>query len=883
MASNGVSIDAKLNEQGVVTGAKKIKASLEEIEKADKALNWDGVEEGSKQMTEAKGNAEGLADGIGDLGGKLGAIGSAAMGALGLAAFADYATESSEATARLNATLAGTGRSAEEFDGVLQRIYAANYGESFDDIAESANQVLQIMGTDIEPAALESITEKAIVLRDTFGMDVPASVKAAQVMMQNFGMSADSAFDMLAMGAQEGLNINDDMLDAFSEYSPYFKQLGLDATDMYNAFASGANVSMYGVDKAGDAFKEFGIRVVDGSDSTRAAFAAIGLSADDYAQKIMAGGDSAKQATTEIINGLLAIEDPVERNAQGVALFGTQWEDLGQDGAEAMLSLMGQAVECEGALDAIDAVRYDSIGAALGGIGRGIEVAVFQPITERALPALSSLAGWFSSNKDAIAGAIGQAFATLEKIAPVLAVIAAGYAAWVTYSNAVKALTALQAAYTAVVEAGGVAQWALNAAMAANPVGIVIAAITAVIAVFVLLWNNCEGFRNFWIGLWDSIMQKVQPIADWIYQNVITPIAAKFAEFQSAFGELWGAIVSNVQAAWELIAPIVQLGFQNMQTIFNAVLPVLQTIWNAAWGVISTVLGNAWNIMSGIVGTIMGVIQGIIQTVTALIQGNWDGVWNGIKSIFETIVNGILQTGANIFNALSATIGSVLSGISAVWSSIWGAVYSVASGIWNNISSTIGGIINGISSTISSVINGIQSTVSSVFNAIQSAMTNPIETAKNTISGIIDTIKGFFNNFHIQLPHINLPHFSISPPGWQIGDLLKGSIPSLGIEWYATGGVFNGASIIGVGEAGPEAVVPLQGRYMQPFAKAVGENMAMPTAQEIGQAVAAALIAAGIGQAVVNLDGRTVGQLLAPYLDTINGARYSDAVRGLAQ
>ena len=96
--------------------------------------------------------------------------------------------------------------------------------------------------------------------------------------------------------------------------------------------------------------------------------------------------------------------------------------------------------------------------------------------------------------------------------------------------------------------------------------------------------------------------------------------------------------------------------------------------------------------------------------------------------------------------------------------------------------------------------------------------------ARDLVKGIIDAIKGFFN-FSISWPHIPLPHFSISPAGWQVGDLLKGSIPSLGIEWYATGGVFNGASIIGVGEAGPEAVVPLRGRNMQPFAEAVAENM----------------------------------------------------------
>ena len=146
----------------------------------------------------------------------------------------------------------------------------------------------------------------------------------------------------------------------------------------------------------------------------------------------------------------------------------------------------------------------------------------------------------------------------------------------------------------------------------------------------------------------------------------------------------------------------------------------------------------------------------------------------------------------------------------------------------------------------------------------------------------METIKGFFSNFHIQLPHINLPHFSINPPGWQIGDLLKGSIPSLGIEWYATGGMFNGPSVIGVGEAGTEFVVPRDGKHMRPFAEAVSENMAFPSPEEFAAAIVAALIAAGFGKTVLTIDGKTLGEALAPYLDQINGNRFSNARRGLA-
>lgn len=734
---NSVTIEAKLDEKGVVSGANKITASLEDIKKADGSLDWKGVEEGKTALEDTADSSKGLEDSLGGLSDMLGGIGGAAALAVGIDVFTTYANELSEASARLSATLAGTGKDVEAFDKAMQSLYAQNYGESFDDIAEAANQVIQIVGQDITSDALESITKSAIVLRDTFGIDIPESTKAAQVMMDNFGMTSDQAFDMIAKGAQEGLNINGDMLDAFSEYSPYFKQLGLDATDMYNAFASGADISMYGVDKAGDAFKEFGIRVVDGSDSTVAAFKAIGLSADEYAQKIMEGGDTAKQATGEIINGLLSIEDPVERNMQGVALFGTQWEDLGQDGAEAMLSLMGQAVDCEGTLAAIDDVRYDSLGGCVGEIGRAFEVSLMQPLVDAILPALSLFAQWFSDNQ--------------AVIVPIVGGIAAAFGVLAAAMSMQSIIQGLSGAFGA-----------LNIVMSMNPVMLIVALLAGLVVAFVTLWNTCEEFRSFWIG-----------------------------------------------------------------------------------------------------------------------------VWNGIQQIFESIVNGILQTGANIFNALASTISAVLTGIYNAWTSVWNGVLSVASSVWGSVTSAISGAVSGIWNNITNTFNSLVGTVSGIFNSVKSAITNPIETAKNTVKGIIDTITGFFSNFHIQLPHINLPHFAISPAGWQIGDLLKGSIPSLSIEWYANGGYFNSAQIIGIGEAGPEAALPLSGSRMRPFSEAVAEDLDSLQGgfdeDRLVSALVKALKQAGVGQVVLKVDGKTIAEALAPYLDQINGYRYGNARRGLAQ
>ena len=134
----------------------------------------------------------------------------------------------------------------------------------------------------------------------------------------------------------------------------------------------------------------------------------------------------------------------------------------------------------------------------------------------------------------------------------------------------------------------------------------------------------------------------------------------------------------------------------------------------------------------------------------------------------------------------------------------------------NNVKSIVSSVVNGIKSTVSNVWNAIKSVTTSVWNSVKNAITSPMETAKNLVKGIIDSIKGFFN-FTFTWPKIPLPHFSIKPKGWEIGDLLKGKLPSLGIEWYAKGGIMNDPTVFGIngnrlmvgGEAGAEAIAPI--------------------------------------------------------------------------
>ena len=216
----------------------------------------------------------------------------------------------------------------EKYRQVLENINNNNYGEGYEDIADSMAQV-KMQLKDINEQDLQNITEKAIALRDLFGYDVSESVRAVKAMMDNLNVTADEAFNLIAEGKKQGLDFSNELLDNINEYSVQFGKLGLSAEDMFNIFKSGAENGAFNLDKIGDAVKEFSIRAIDGSNTTIDGFKRIGLNADEMAKKFANGGETAKQAFIEVVNRLGSMNDKVSQSIAGVDLFGTMWEDLG--------------------------------------------------------------------------------------------------------------------------------------------------------------------------------------------------------------------------------------------------------------------------------------------------------------------------------------------------------------------------------------------------------------------------------------------------------------------------------------------------------------------------------------------------------------------------
>lgn len=897
--ANTVTIDAKLNEKGVVSGAKKITVSLEDIKKADGSLNWQGVKDGESAAKKS-------GDGFTVLKGILANLATAGI-AVAAGAVKDFCSEVVEI--------------GQTFETSMSKVSALS-GATGDDLAtlEAKARELGASTTFSASQAADALGYMALAGWDTEQMlaGVGSVLTLAQAGEMELAAASDLVTDYLSafnMEASETARMVDVLAYAQANANTTVEGLGM----AFKNCAANANAAGMDVETTSAAISMMANQGLKGSEAGTALNAVLRDMTAKMEDGAIAIGEQSVAVMdaegnyrdfTDILADVQAATNGMGDAEKAAALQSTFTADsikglnlMLNAGADEMVGFRDELYGCAGAAEETAATMTDNLGGDLAAMNSAFEElslkiydglqeplrSAVQFITGTVVPGIEGFMAWLTTGTQEFdefgnvvgetASPLSQLASTVQSMVPVLAAAGGALLAYEGYSLAVTVAEKARAAATTLVDN---ATKLLNGTMKLNPIGIVITLIGALVAAFLYLWNTSEEFRNFWIGVWDAVKAAVQPLADWVMANVITPLVAKLQEFQTLFAGLWDAIVANVTSAWEQIAPIVQAGMQVIQTIIGAVMPVIQAVWDGAWGLISSVFTAIWDNISNTVNTVMGVIQGIIQVVTGIISGDWDAVWSGIKQIFESIVNGILQAGANVFNALTSIISSVLTGIYNIWASIWNSVFSVASSIWNAISSNIGGVVNGIWNNITSTFNSLVGTVLGIFNSVKEAITNPIETAKNTVGGIIDTIKGFFSNFHIQLPHINLPHFAISPAGWQIGDLLKGSIPSLSIEWYATGGMFNGASIIGVGEAGTEFVVPRDGKHMLPFAQAVSENMAFPSPEEFAAAIVAALMAAGFGQTVLKIDGKTLGEALAPYLDQINGSRYNNARRGLA-
>ena len=581
--------------------------------------------------------------------------GLAAMGTGAIAAtkyLADLGGEWQTATNQVAASTGAAGKELEGLRDVMEDVYAANYGDSVADVGDAVAMVNRNMA-NLDQNGLTAATEGALALRDAFEYDVAESTRAAEAIRKNFGSSAEEAFSLIAAGAQNGLDYSGELIDTINEYSSQFAKLGFDADGMFNILQAGADGTAWNLDKVGDAIKEFSIRAIDGSDSTVEAFTSLGYNAENIMATFAAGGEGANKAFFDVINTLMAVDDQVERDALGVALFGTMWEDLGTEAMEAMAGASQAAYDTEGALEKINQVKYNDLDSAIQGIGRQMEVAL--------LPAADAV---YQSLMDSMP----EITEAMEEVSPVIAEIAGDFADW--------AGGAISDGLPVLVDGiRDFANWAGKAYEKAKPFLSFLwehkGTVLAVAAALRVLGPA--------IGAVTTAMNAFKTAKTFM---AILQSSGKIAQVTAAF-QRFGSILTGPLGIIIAVAGAIALLYKNWDTVKAWLVNFGNTV-NQIWTNFSNMVGNAiaaigqkfpmlgaylqgwWESIQAAVDNVKAIFQNIIDFISNVFSGNWSAAWQNIVNIFGNLFGMIVNLAKAPINGVISAINWVISKINSI-------------------------------------------------------------------------------------------------------------------------------------------------------------------------------------------------------------------------
>lgn len=388
-------------------------AAYKAQQKAAKLQPWvDLAQKGQDGLNKALDFSNSVNAGIVKIGGAANATALVAGGA-----WAKVGADYQAAMARVQASTGASAEQMKQIEEAARAVFSSGMGESFDEVARAMSTIKQVGGLDGKD--LESATKNAMALGKTFDMDVNETARATSALMKNFGIDGQKAFDLIAYAAQNGANKNGDLLDTFNEYAVQYQALGFTAEQFAAHLVKGAEDGAFSIDKVSDAIKEFNIRAKDGSKSSMEAFAALGLNGQKATQMFAAGGQSAQVAFAEVVKRLSEMEDPVARNAAGVALFGTQFEDLEVKALEGFKAIQGSLPQIEGTMQQVSRAISSDLGSQLRIVSRSF-MDLLLPAADSAAKAITEQMPEISKALAALAPQIEALSQAFTKALPVI-------------------------------------------------------------------------------------------------------------------------------------------------------------------------------------------------------------------------------------------------------------------------------------------------------------------------------------------------------------------------------------------------------------------------------------------------------------------------------
>ena len=408
--------------QSYSTDIDKTKNSLnkmqKEVKKISKSLSNMNLNEATSSLKKFRDECDKLGKSINQASEKLDAMSdkteglSTVAGAFGALSGAAY-LEADNALAKVNATL---GKTDIEAQSVLDRVQTlSSKGFNFDEAVDSIIKVEQSLGDMLSSAEIDDMVAELSTMSKYFEVDMQDGIKAVTMMMKNFEISGQEATDIIAYGLQNGLNVSGDFLDTLWEYSNQFSDMGFTAEETLAIISAGMEDGAFNTDKLADGIKEFNIRLSEVGSEQEKAIGSLGLNVAQVTDAFNEGGDAGKNMALKVATELGKVEDETERNRLAVALFGTQYEDVGESVTNALSGVVNSNLDVSGSADQVKQSFEESLGAKMQGKINELKEPLIQladkaliPLVDAAIDLSERFLEWFNTLDEGTINAIAK-------------------------------------------------------------------------------------------------------------------------------------------------------------------------------------------------------------------------------------------------------------------------------------------------------------------------------------------------------------------------------------------------------------------------------------------------------------------------------------------
>jgi hypothetical protein len=694
----------------------------------------DKVADVGDSMDDAGDRADGFGDKVSGMFGML--AGAAAGAGLGVAAAFMDTLEREAGTRTLTAQLGLDPAESAAAGKAAGDLYAGNYGDSLGQVNEALGAVMSsVQGLgDASSKETQEATRDALNFAAAFGTDVNESVGLVGNLITNgLAPDASSAFDLMTAAYQRvPAAMREELPAILTEYGTNFRALGFSGEQAIGLLASAAEKGPFVLDKMGDALKEFTILGTDMSESSQSAYETIGLSAGDMAAKLVAGGDQAQAATQQVAQGLLGLDDPVERANTAIALFGTPLEDLSVDQIPAFLESIANVgpgmTDAAGAADALDATLAQGIGPRLETLKRGALDAVnggMNALLAGFTTGATDAEGWQGGLQNlaaTVGGTLGPALEAVgnfltDPLGPALEDVFGFLADNQTTVTVIAGLIsgALATAFlvwgtrSTIAAAQNVRAWWSAVFAARAGAGSQQLSALQVVASWVLM-----GARAVLQGTRIAVVWSAQMIASAVRGAAsIAVSAARVVGSWALMGAQAAAQAARIAVVWsaQMIAvaarSAAQFAVQAARVVAGWVLMGGRALMQAAR------MAAAWVLAMGPVGWVIAAVVGLV----ALIIANWDkvkaftvgafrAIVGAVTGAFRSVVSGVSSGISSVISFVSGLPGRILSALGNLGSLLLSAGGDLLSGLWNGISGSVDWLLGKVGDFFGSLLPG---------------------------------------------------------------------------------------------------------------------------------------------------------------------------------